>query len=144
MNKFRFKVGDRVRVKNDLVVGGRYFMEDGETSDIFSHGMSENVGKEATIIAIECGKYHIDIDVIHKYTDSMIKKLVDSKSRGDYEENVEVEDLLNHMIKQFPKQKERISKEQIEKEINHAIDTGNKEEFLRLSKKYFTSDNKIS
>lgn len=137
MNKnLRFKIGDRVRIKKDLIVGARYFMEDGVTSDIFSLGMSNNSGKEATILGIANGKYQLDITP-YLFTDGMITKLVDSKARSEYQENEDIESLLRGLINSYPKQKERYEKEQIEKEINETLDNGDKEEFLRLTEKYY-------
>lgn len=115
----KFKIGDRVRVKSDLSIGNRYYMEDGIEGNTFSEGMRNNLGKEATIIA-ECEfGYTLDIDRFRKYTDGMIERY--------YNDTKEVEDLINHIRQLIPEQ-----------QINNALDTDNKEAFKILSEKYRT------
>lgn len=123
----QFNKGDKVRVKSDLVVGKRYYDSKNKgISDIFSRFMSNNLGKEGTIIEVEGGKYVLDIDRIHAYTDGMLEPLyLEVDEVKEYEYNSEVERLTRHMLKLAPQQL-----------INDSLDKGDKERFNELTKKY--------
>lgn len=122
-----FKKGDKVRVKSDLVVGKRYYNKNKEISDIFSRFMSNNLGMEGTIIEVgDGGKYTLDIDRIHSYTDGMLEPLyLEIDEVEPYEYNSDVERLLRHVLKLAPQQL-----------VNDALDKGDKERFIQLTKKY--------
>jgi transcriptional antiterminator Rof (Rho-off) len=128
MKRLKFKKGERVKVKQDLHFGIKYYMQDGFNYETLSDTVRNNMGKEATIMEVHERGYKLDIDSINWYTDDMIKKFVDVKAREDKiaEKDAEaVENILNHVLKLLPEQ-----------QINHALDTGNKELFDELTKRY--------
>ena len=55
----RYKVGDIVRVRDNLVVNKRYHMDDGKTRDTFVSGMDVFLGKTVRITCF-FGKYFIE------------------------------------------------------------------------------------
>lgn len=126
-DKLKFKIGERVKVKKDLEIGVRYYMEDENVRDMFTEKMAKNCGKEATIVNIIKNKYVLDIDNFHLYTDGMLNKFVDVKAKSDYKHNDEIEALLENMLKLVPQQ-----------QIDYALDNGDKELFHKLRKKYFS------
>lgn len=128
MKKQKFKVGERVKVRDDLIVDEKYMMKSGRFYMRFLKGMRNNLGKEATIMQVSEFGYYLDIDDINLYTDDMLKKFVDVKSKINEiaESNiVEVEGLLLHMLRLIPEQ-----------QINHALDTGNEQLFKELTQRY--------
>lgn len=68
----KFKIGDRVIIRDDLIVGKLYYSDNGE-SDTFTYRMKNNMGKEGRIIEVNHVGYRLDIDPIHTYTDEMLK-----------------------------------------------------------------------
>jgi hypothetical protein len=128
----KFKKGEKVIVKDDLVVGRRYASEKhAQINDSFSRLMSKNLGKEATIISVEYGRYRLDIDELHLYTDGMLMPIIEVEEEEEvdiatlpYVRNNEVERLILHMKRLVPQQL-----------INDALDKGDKAKFLRLTKK---------
>lgn len=69
----RFKVGDKVRVRSDLKVGGKYCMADGKVDDSFVGSMRDMCGKVVTIKRItDFGKYSIE-ECIWNWTDEMFE-----------------------------------------------------------------------
>ena len=125
----KFRAGERVKVRRDLVVGEKYFMEDGINCEIFSHTMRNNLDKEATIIEVNNLRgYRLDIDTLpYFYTDGMLNKFVDVKAKTEEvskRDKGEVDALIEHMLKLTPEQM-----------INHALDTGDKELFDKLTMK---------
>lgn len=66
------KIGDKVKVKSDLVVGGNYMAD-------FIPEMIEFLGKEATVVEVLYeGSYGLDIDVYQEYefTEDMLELLL--------------------------------------------------------------------
>lgn len=59
MVKFKYKVGETVKVRDDLVVGNRYYMEDG-TWNIFVEEMKEFLGKDVKIVSTNFNQYQIE------------------------------------------------------------------------------------
>lgn len=59
MVKFKYKIGETVRVRDDLVVGDIYYMEDG-TWNVFAEAMKEFLGKDVKIISTESNQYQIE------------------------------------------------------------------------------------
>lgn len=56
----KYKVGDKVRVKNDLVCGEKYYMESPKTYNVFVEPMEKLRGQVVTISGISsCGSYHV-------------------------------------------------------------------------------------
>lgn len=122
----KYDVGEEVRIKDDLIVGKTYFMDNSEEYDWFSSGMAHHKGKKTTIqeISIISGFYRLDIDGgFYLYTDEMLESIRDVVADEEYEAQQEVEELIEHMLQSIPEQL-----------INHALDTGNKEMFMRLTK----------
>jgi len=64
----KFKVGDKVRIKDDLVVEGRYFSSCGRYEDTYVEDMEEFRGKIAKIVCSETDidgniyRYRLNID----------------------------------------------------------------------------------
>lgn len=123
--KYKFKIGERVKVRKDLEIGKDYHMlNNPDTCDEVTEDMIKHLGKEATVMDIKYGKYYLDIDPFHNYTDEMLKKFVDVKSSSEYKSNDEVENLVEHMLEMSVKQ-----------QIDYALDVGDKELFYELTNK---------
>lgn len=118
----KFKIGDTVRIKNDLVVGVVYYNEGSNIGDKFSTRMRNNLGKEGVIIDIENNAYVIDIDRIHKYYDGMLEHAIESEQ---YTFNAEVEELVAHMQKKY-------YAKLIDKALDEKMHKTNPEEFQKL------------
>lgn len=57
---YKFKTGDKVRVKKDLVVGGAYGMDyDEKGKCLFTYGMAHLRGKTVTVTEAASGRYHL-------------------------------------------------------------------------------------
>lgn len=121
----KFKVGDIVRIKADLVVGATYYNEGTNIGDKFSSRMRNNLGKEGKIIGIENGKYILDIDSIHGYYDGMLEYPVDDFANEQYTFNPEVEAIIAHTQKNF-------YMGLIDKALDERMHETNPEEFQKL------------
>lgn len=78
--EYKYKVGDKVRVREDLKVDGDYYMEDGETRDRFVVDMAKFIGKVVTIKEHYHEKYRIEEDEDeYNWTDDMFSGLYSSK-----------------------------------------------------------------
>lgn len=55
----KYKDGDRVVVRNDLVVSERYFMDGNINADTFVERMKPFLGQTVTIVSTSYGKYRI-------------------------------------------------------------------------------------
>lgn len=124
----KFNVGDKVTVRENLEVNAEYFNEDRKTGDVFTALMVKNVGKEAEVIKVKHGKYVLDIDPYHAYTDAMLEKLDNVRVAKPIRVNpyvLEAEKLIEHMLELIPEQR-----------INYALETGNKKLFEELTKKH--------
>lgn len=75
----KYNIGDRVKVREDLVVHERYYMEDGEIGDSFIADMAQLKGQIVTINAISpTGKYIIMEDNgAYNWTDEMFECKLD-------------------------------------------------------------------
>ena len=80
MMETKYEVGDRVRVREDLIVGKIYSMELCENiRDSFVSSMEDATGMTATIKEItESGKYVIDISEYY-WTDGMLEPIEQNK-----------------------------------------------------------------
>jgi len=127
----KFKVGDTVQVKKDLLIGKIYHNEDDPSArEIFSDSMKYYRGQEGVITAIKNGLYKLDIAFAwHSFTDTMIQEPIDYLAKEPYGHNREIEELLEKMLKLAPEQL-----------INHALATGNKTLFNTVSKQYYQLD----
>lgn len=77
--KMQYKVGDKVKIREDLIVDDVY------GSDSFAEEMAQYKGKTATITDVHMDKYEIDIDDGSWYwTDEMLEDDVNiAKSKDD-------------------------------------------------------------
>lgn len=69
----KYKVGDKVRVRKDLVVGKRYYMTNREYHDSFVYGMAAFRGKVVTIADDSGGKYRIEAGKGYNWVDEMFE-----------------------------------------------------------------------
>jgi hypothetical protein len=124
----KYNIGDVVQICPDLKVGQMYYNEGSSIGDTFTHSMRKNLGKVGRIVAISQGTYFLDIDSVHGYTDSMLQ-YPNNQYQGedvcDYRFNPEVEKLIIHM--------EALH---LAKQIDEAIDNGDKVLFMQLSEEY--------
>lgn len=118
----RFNIGDVVMIRDDLVVGKRYYTGE-DKSDIFTSQMRNNLGKEGRIIGVTDVGYKLDIDPIHTYTEEMLEEPRDTLAESDYTFNEDVEKILSESRLDF-----------YNRRINKALDNGDREEFERLVK----------
>jgi len=80
MNETKFKPGDKVRVKSDLIVGNEYSMEKNYASDSFTSGMLALLGKEVTIKGSGTCGYEVKEDLGGwNWTDEMLESIKFSK-----------------------------------------------------------------
>lgn len=81
----KYKVGDKVIIRDDLVVGTHYCMEDKSKQNSFVAGMVPSMGKIATISSItDMGRqYKIDLD-FWTWTDEMIKCKVEEEKMNKF------------------------------------------------------------
>lgn len=131
MNKFKnkFKIGEEVQVRADLKVGKRYVNKNSPIGDIFSERMRKNLGKKGKIINIVEGKYVLDIDKIHAYTDGMLEYPCDKLAKEKYGFNLEVENLISHVNKQF-------HYNLIDKALDERLHETNPEAFKKIVENY--------
>jgi hypothetical protein len=77
MGKYRYigkyNVGDKVRLRSDLVVGNKYANNVGEVRTHFAQGMAYLVGKEVTINKVSQFGYQVDEGSTYWFTDGMIE-----------------------------------------------------------------------
>lgn len=118
-----FKVGDSVRLKDNLIVGKRYFMEKGFNSEAFSEGMEKFKGKKAVITRCAEQGYRIDLQSVYWFTDEMLDNFDEFEETQKRQDSELADSLINHMLNLIPEQL-----------INHALETGNKERFEELTK----------
>lgn len=90
MVKLKYKVGDTVKVRDDLVVGHRYHMEDG-TSSVFVEEMKEFLGKDVKIVSTDLDQYQIE-GSLKNWTDNMFlsKKEYKKTKRKNIEQTTQV------------------------------------------------------
>ena len=73
----KFKVGDYVKVKEDLVVNWKYYNEDGETYEYFVSKMAKYKGKILQVIAVAENKYRLNKDLPYLFIDEMLESVND-------------------------------------------------------------------
>ena len=78
----RYKVGDRVRVRDDLQFYRRYYMNDGIHKDSFVPGMESMCGKFVTIESTINYKYQI-VENSMNWTDEMFEEAVAIRVSND-------------------------------------------------------------
>lgn len=126
----KFKVGDYVKVKEDLVVNWKYYNEDGETYEYFVSKMAKYKGKILQVIAVAENKYRLNTDLPYLFIDEMLESVNDDvvfvakqeKMMNDYIASPEVEVFIKHM--------EKIGQQQL---IDYALDIRNEELFRKLT-----------
>ena len=79
-NAMKYKIGTRVRVRKDLIIGGIYYNENGETNDTFVTTMGKCLGKYAIVKGYVYAKYKLQFDgeddIDQKFwTDGMLEKI---------------------------------------------------------------------
>lgn len=71
----KFKVGDIVKIRKDLLMYKVYYMEDGKSFKIFYETMAPYCGRETEIIKIDHGAYLLACDRgYHLWSDGMLKE----------------------------------------------------------------------
>jgi serine/threonine protein phosphatase PrpC len=110
----KYKVGDIVKVREDLVEGEFYANEDESATNIFGHLMKPYRGKSFKILDIVNGQYELEGCSLFLFTDGMFEGI---------SSNQEVDALITHMLRLVPEQL-----------MNHALDTNDKELFSLLTK----------
>ena len=123
----KYKIGDRVRVRNGVKVGGFYTNKDG-SGDYFTTDMQKHKGKEATIIAVESKGYRLDIDESYLYTDGMLVTIIDTLANNlftheEYHDTVVLAVLKSQL-------------DNLSESIDKSLDEGNEELFSELSSTY--------
>ncbi|AYP68142.1 hypothetical protein PQE75_gp010 [Bacillus phage vB_BcoS-136] len=126
-SKSKFKVGDIVKIREDLKVGATYFNHDSKVNDTFTIRMKKYLGKTAQITRItDGGKYELNIDNFHTYTDDMFE--VDTIGE-EYEFNHEVEKLVRKLEKDLYYKK-------IDEALENRLFETNPKEFNEILEKY--------
>lgn len=74
----KYKVGDKVKIRSDLYIGGNYSMEDGSKPINFVRNMEKFKGTVQEIAGIDCERYILKNDS-HLWTDEMIEGKADEK-----------------------------------------------------------------
>lgn len=121
----KFGLGDIVRIKGDLVVGGIYYMDETTIGDTFTSRMRNNMaGREATIVRVKKNGYVLDMDKDNLYADGMLE-LVRDIADEPYTFNYEVEALVLHMKNQH-------YKGLIDKALDERLHETDPEEFQKI------------
>lgn len=128
----KFKIGDRVIIRDDLIVGKLYYSDNGE-NDIFTYRMKNNMGKEGRIIEVNHVGYRLDIDPIHTYTDEMLK-LSNNTYVDDY---TNIDALLDNSRLNYYREK-------IDEALDSRLFKTDPEEFRRLVEEYKRLSDKIN
>lgn len=127
----KYKIGSEVCVRADLKFGAIYRNDDNSGGDVFNRKMGEYAGQKAKIVGFDGQSYLLDIDRYHYYTDGMLEVYVDPLDKVDpndskpYIFNEDVEKIVSELEKDYP-----------QRLIDHALDTGDREEFQRLVNLY--------
>lgn len=85
----KYKVGDKVKIREDLEVGRQY------GADGFAREMEQYKGKTATIANVYDNVYYIEVDDVdnsYRWTDEMFEDVKEVKTDNDFT----VENVLNH------------------------------------------------
>ena len=103
----KYKVGEIIEIRADLQVGMVYWDEYKEVNNIFTQRMAQYAGRRTKIVSHRHGQYILEIDKFHTYTDEMLISENEGASieiSKDEVLNMDVELLLNHVLKQAPRQ----------------------------------------
>lgn len=123
----KYKVGDRVRVRNGVKVGGFYTNKDG-SGDYFTTDMQKHKGKEATVIAVESKGYRLDIDESYLYTDGMLVTIIDTLANNAFTHEEYHDTVVLAVLKS--------QLDNLSVRIDEALDSGDEELFSELSLTY--------
>lgn len=123
----KYKVGDRVRVRNGVKVGGFYTNKDG-SGDYFTTDMQKHKGKEATVIAVESKGYRLDIDESYLYTDGMLVTIIDTLANNTFTHEEYYDTVVLAVLKS--------QLDNLSVKIDEVLDDGDEELFSELSLTY--------
>ncbi|WP_240375918.1 hypothetical protein [Bacillus piscicola] len=129
----KFKKGEKVQVKQDLVVNVNYYNETTGTSDVFSHRMLKFRGKEAFIEEVSEYGYTLNIDRLHVYTDTMLQYPTEPLTGGPSQASHEVERIVQHF-------EELGVKQIIDKALDERLYEKDTEAFLAIIKQNKTKN----
>lgn len=131
-----FKVGDKVRIKKDLLIDKLYYNEDRTKSDYFTYRMEKFLGKESVIVEINDKGYVLEIDTMHTYTHEMIEKPYDELAKEDYTFDYEVESVIENSKREFYER-------QLDKALEERLFETDPERFDELMKLYNSTKWKV-
>lgn len=114
--KHKFQVGQRIRVRRDLIIGFGYSNHDGTRETEFTEYMTKNRGKIVEILEIRNGRYLVSNDEYNLYSDEMLSDLTETDdarfAKADYVHNDLVEAMVNKLMH-----------DQFTTAIDHALDS---------------------
>lgn len=126
----KFKVGDYVKVKEDLVVNWKYYNEDGETYEYFVSKMAKYKGKILQVIAVAENKYRLNTDLPYLFIDEMLESVNDDVVFVAKQEKMMNDYIASPEVDVFIKNMEKIGQQQL---IDYALDIRNEELFRKLT-----------
>lgn len=101
-DNYKFTVGQRVQVREDLRVGVEYESEKSSASNYFTPDMLNQRGTVTEIVGRRHGQYILKTDRFNLYTDSMLIDLLSEEeeefSKAEYQFNEEVEQLIAKLM----------------------------------------------
>lgn len=93
----RYKVGDRVVIRSDIVESERYYSDDGEESNSVTESMAEMAGQVMTIKRIYDGQYILEEDEWGwRWVDGMFEGYAKEEQEPDYDD-ILLEDFLKNL-----------------------------------------------
>lgn len=122
--EMKFKIGDAVTVRTDLLIGSTYRNESdyrNSNPTVFSAGMVRLMGQDAIIIDIKDGRYVLNIAQNNYFVDGMILEKtsiygIPTRMHEIYSKNAD--NIINKLINEYYKSK-----------VNEALDNNNIEDF---------------
>lgn len=102
MTKYKFQIGQRVRVREDLEIGEAYFSEVSEAHNYFNYDMNATKGHVAEIIGRTRGQYILSLNTKVLYVDSMLEDPTEEDdaefAKADYVYDANVEELMDTIM----------------------------------------------
>lgn len=129
----KYRIGDIVKVREDLIIGENYFNDDGTDGDTFARMMLPLLGKTVEIVNYNssCTGYivqHGNYISMFTFYDDMFED-IDDKDSSEYVFNEEVESLVLHLEKEW-------YKKLIDKGLDDRIFETDPEEFKKIVSLY--------